>query len=509
MSKRLIKILSICALVILCPLVIVGVSLMATEAVGCTLTIFDGGIEQLGEKDFGGKSSNVTIMVDGKAQESNKVTLTKHTEVTVTFEGVGYDFVGWFDGNYNEINRVGEGADKAVSEKVSYTFEISKDTVLTAVRDIKTYNVTYDGFYDDGTTEIALESATLEYNQPLETLVPMVGGVQAGWYNMVEGVAGVTTRVANFETSGDVTVYPAWEDQMLVEYIKADGTVISSVRLFEGELDTYALLDDTDVNIKNNLTAGYDFAGWTNQSGGEVVTAITYDKNGIKLVLNETLSIYTLNVKFNALSEESAQITYNVKDGFSAYDVERENYTFVGFEYNGTVYNYDDATKGYGTLASVIMEAGEKTADVTAVWECNYEGLFFDFGAIAEYEYEGKTKFYLLVANENGSQVDMEKIGQPINFVDAEGASNVDANLSVYDYFVGAYTDIATLNGEAVQFTGDIDIMVEGAGVTHTLSLPAEQLTFAKILSFVGSSLAHGTLEGVTRISIDFIFEVV
>lgn len=229
MSKQLIKIIVICSLVILCPLVIVGVALMSTEAVGCTLTIYDSGIEKLGETDFGGKSSKVTIMVNGKAQDSNKIELTKRDEVTVTYEGVGYDFIGWYNGNYNEINF---DSDVVVSDQVSYTFEISKDTVLTAVRNVKSYNVTFAGNYDDETTAMDAESKTYEYNEPLATpSAKSTKNVLAGWYEMVQGSAGITTKVANFEKSGDVTIYPKWESQYTFNFSGIATYVLDSINM--------------------------------------------------------------------------------------------------------------------------------------------------------------------------------------------------------------------------------------------------------------------------------------
>lgn len=507
MSKQLVKILVICALVIICPLVIVGVSLMSTEAVGCTLTIFDGGVEKYGDEDFGGKSSKVTIMVNGEAKKSNKVTLTKRTEVTVTFEGVGYDFLGWFEGKYNEINLEGEKVDKAVSDKLSYTFEISKNTVLTAVRNVKQYNVTYAGFYDDATTVVDIAPETLEFNQPLTMLEAKAGKIQGGWYQEDGEYAGVTTKVANFATSGDVTVYPAWENQMLVEYIKGD-KVIASTRLFESQVAEYNLLTIDDQVVKDNITQGYEFVGWTNQLGGAEVTEITYDQNGIKLILNEQLITLSLNVKYNALSEETSTITYNVNSGFSTYNVTRENYTFKGLEYEGNLYEYNATSKDYGTLANVLIEAGVKTADVVAVWDCVFGDIVVNFSASAEYEYNGNTRNWALKGTKNGSEEFVELEDQIITFEDKEGEGYFDINDNAYNYFIGQYTDIKTMNGDAVVYAGTCNVVIDGTAGSYVVSYALENLTFARILTFLGSEIANGTLEGINSISLQFRFQV-
>lgn len=508
MSKQLIKILAICALVILCPVVIIAVSIMATEAVGVTLTISDGGVETLNSavndgQGYEGKDSKVTIMIDGKEQTSNKVTVTKHTEVTVTYEGVGYDFVGWYAGNYNEINRTGSKVDDAVSTLASYTFEVSKNTVLTAVRDVKVYHVTYAGLYDDGETAMDLQPETLEYNQPLQTITPKVGGISTGWYNTVEGVAGTTTPVANFETSGNVEVYPAWEAQMLVEYLKGN-QVISSIRLFEGQVEGYNLLDATSEVVKNNITPGYEFAGWTNQLGGEAVTTITYDANGIKLLLNESLITYTVNVKFNAVSDEVETLTYDVQNGLSTYAVTRDNYTFVGFDLGGVVYSPSQTE-----FAQAIIATGVKTVDVTAVWECNYpSNIAFSFVGYANYTFDSVTADLPVYADRNGENVEMAFEEEFISFEDS--VTGFDVNTNLYNYFVGAFENIETANGDAVEFKKlTIITMVNGVSLItqiHIQKAEALTITFADVLDYV-KDIREGSLDNVTAIQLDFGFE--
>lgn len=263
MSKQLIKILVICAVVVLCPLVIVAVALLSTEAVGCSLTINGAGIEKVGETDFGGKSSIVKIMINGQEQQSNEVEVTKNDEVTVTFEGVGYDFVGWYNGNYNEINFE---SDEKLSDQTSYTFKITKNTVLTAVRNVKTYNVSYKGNFDDENTPIATQGKTYAYNEPLavENAVNEKN-VLAGWYNMNGESAGATTKVANFENSGNVKVYPKWERQYqfyfvgVADYIYNEISGTWTLKATKGEeTDQYVIQEPSMMYFMENPTPGYN-----------------------------------------------------------------------------------------------------------------------------------------------------------------------------------------------------------------------------------------------------------
>lgn len=149
MSKKLIKIISICAIAVLIPLVILGVALSVSYNKTVVLSIFDGG-DEIAE----GTTSKVAIFVENVQQDSNKVTLKKGTEVTVTWEGEGFVFDGWFNGNESEVQ-----GKKAESEKASYTFTLNGNKVLTAIKSYKTYtlNVTYKA----GSNEVD----TVSYNR--------------------------------------------------------------------------------------------------------------------------------------------------------------------------------------------------------------------------------------------------------------------------------------------------------------------------------------------------------
>ena len=63
MSKYLVKILSICALVVMLCVSVVGAGISVSEAIGCTLTLV-----QSGSGSAEGAKSNVKILLDGKEQ---------------------------------------------------------------------------------------------------------------------------------------------------------------------------------------------------------------------------------------------------------------------------------------------------------------------------------------------------------------------------------------------------------------------------------------------------------
>lgn len=368
MSKYLIKILSICAFVILLPLIIIGSSLCVTEALGCTLSIFADGIEGRGI----GANSEVSIYIDGVKQENNKITVKKHTDVTVTYSGAGYDFQGWYNGNYKEIKKNA----KAVSTDASYTFSVKGNTVLTAVRNIKTYTVTYSGFMDDNTTPVAIEPATREYHygETLESIVAMSDATFSGWYSGETSDA--VTTVANWEKSGEVTLKPYWSNMMLITYMTKNepAKLIAQDAVTTQSVLTYTLLSGNDERVQNYLTKGYVFNSWVDENDNAVTTPIEFNLAGKTIYLKESAESYNVNVKFNAKNDSTTTLTYSVENGFSAYEVTRAGYAFVGLSYNGNTYIYDTTAKDYIFNSLHLSDAliANNGINVTAVWEYKY-----------------------------------------------------------------------------------------------------------------------------------------
>lgn len=222
MSKHLMKILSICAMVILLPLIIVGAALCITEAIPVTLTIYQGGNE--GDYTYTDStlapSAKISIFlrddtnsswieqIDEEGYPVTQVSVQKNDEIKVVFsDSVGYDFQGWYKGSPTEYNE----NSTARETKTEYTFFIRGNTSLTAIRNVMTYTVQYTGLYNDGTNiaddENLLLSETVQYNEPLLTLSPKLTDDQTpensaqfrGW--VVEGSTGEVVTRANFASS--------------------------------------------------------------------------------------------------------------------------------------------------------------------------------------------------------------------------------------------------------------------------------------------------------------------
>lgn len=375
MSKHLVKILTICTLVILLPLTVLGTALCVTEAMGCALTVLASGIE-----GGLGTSSEVSIYIDNVKQEGGKVVVKKNTEVTVTYAGVGYDFQGWYNGNYDEIKE----DDNAVDTKASYTFTVKGNTTLTAVRNVKKYTITYAGLYDDGETTVDLPTEERLYGQSLQPLTPKTTATFNGWY-IAESTDVAGVMVANFAESGEYTLNPAWSEQMVVTYKTTAGKIIAQDRLSRTQFDSYSLISSTDERVVKVLTEdlkGYTFAGWVDANGAAIDLAnVGFNLNGLDVYISVTRNEYTLSVQKSPVDETKTTLTYNVEDGFSAYNETREGYNLVGLKVGESIYTYDDARKDYfnGTeaLSNALFVGNDDKVEAVAVWESKYPTTSF------------------------------------------------------------------------------------------------------------------------------------
>lgn len=414
MSKHLIKILSVFALVVLLPLIVVGSALCVTEAVPCTLTIFEGGREG----QYGGTDSEIVILIDGVEQvdDANEpltsIKVNKNTEVTVSYTGKGYDFLGWYAGNPKEVDET----DTAQSQNAIYTFTLKKSTTLTALRNVTEYQITYGGTYDDRTTPITDGDISggltqvVEYNQSLATLVPKVGAEFDGWSVYKEGITDATGvfnaifNEANKDSEGNfitINLRPRWSNQMAITYYTSDGSkVIAQDIVTESSLESYELLASTDSRVVENITRGYEFAAWTDINGTPIdISTVVFEQGEFKIYLKENLINYSMNVAYNAIdSDNVTTLTYNVVDKFSTYNVERDGYNFVGFVYDGNTYTLsgNDYIFNGNSLGDILINA-EEDVTVTALWDSLYNDITWhvdfsnedDMGYNAVYYFDG------------------------------------------------------------------------------------------------------------------------
>lgn len=242
-----------------------------------------------------------------------------------------------------------------------------------------------------------------------------------------------------------------------------------------------------------------DFVGWTVTKAPEGVATnskiykqATFPVSGAYTLAPCYEDItYTANVKLHESAgeeDETSQVTVNLTDGFSSYNVTRENYTFVGFNHNGIVYKpqtnegITDYFDGETSLAQVIASSYKEgtTVELTAVWTNDYVDKTFVFSLSARhgedsvYYYDDNVKDY----------VAFDLIEPVITFDDK---TNYDLNDTLAGFFFQGKDPVLISGSESS--TGKYTIYFatteegfQGDLIMYSTNTP-ENVTFADILA--------------------------
>lgn len=492
MSKLLVKILSVCAFIVLIPLIVVGSALCVTEARAVTLTIYQAGEERPADvKGLAIAQPSLAIYIDDERQQDEEgnalttISVPKNTEVEVRLENYGaYTFAGWYKGNIQDPTSAG----KASFTGSEYAFTIRGNTALTAIRNIKTYNITYGGSYDNqDPMDIEPANATVYYNQELVTIAGRAGAEFDGWYisNISDSTDSQPTMYANWsEVTGVENSYilnPYWSDMMVFEYYASDKTtVIAREYCAEENLSSYQLIAADDSRVLEAVTSGYTFAGWVDESGLPVdLSKVEFTPNTYKIYLSETMVDYKVNVKFNAISDKIDTISYNVKDGFGVYSVTRDGYNFVGFKYNGSTYTAsgNDYVSENARLGNAVVNSSEPI-EITAVWDCVYPDINwtinFQYGIGGGYIFPSNTTIDPIEGKDQIMYI--EDSNEFIQLEDAIYSFATDADINnLYTYIDGEYVK--------VQYAY-VDVSVNAGNISTEFgaSLNPTEITFGDIL---------------------------
>lgn len=523
MSKLLVKILSVCAFVVLIPLIVVGSALCVTEARAVTLTIYQAGTER--PETVSGldvTSPDLAIYIDDVKQVDSdgnaltSVTVQKNTEVEVRLENyAAYTFAGWYKGNIQDPTSVGE----ASFTGAEYTFTIRGNTALTAIRNIKTYNITYSGAYDNGDPmDIDPANTTVYYNQALASIAGKAGAEFGGWYisNISDSTDSQPTMYANWsEVTGVENSYvlnPYWSNMMTFEYYDSDRTtLIAREYVSEANLSGYQLIAADDSRVTQALTSGYTFAGWVDESGLPVdLSQVEFTPSAYKIYLSENIIDYTVNVKFNAISDQIDTISYNVRDGFGAYGDNREYYTLVGFEYNGNTYTAsgNDYVSGNASLGNVVVNANESIT-ITAVWDCIFDNNYS--WSIGLQDTEGELGIYQKVGEEYQY---IDDITEYLVIEDNDADGYIQLEEEIYSYFTTAnYNDLYVLMDGSYQkvVLDDLDtlnITIDSQGMNRVNYQSDINVTFGEILNFVLNGGDFSNTDTMTSIIVRFQFKL-
>lgn len=484
MSKKLLKILAICIFVTLIPVAVVAIALAATLSAPYTIAVEFKGTDAALEATY---PAAANISVNDQLKDGYSVGVKMDDKITITLADGAYDVVGFYAGNAESVTADSE----KLTDSSSYSFNATDSATITIWVKAKSFNIKY--------TEESVTGGTMTYGQELAKVVGREDFV--GWQveSSSTGVQVDNTIYthATFPVSGDYTLSPVYQEFITINYYNGD-TLIAQDTVYQSEYETYALRGKDDEKVAEAVEVGYTFAGWENNVGeviSEVPAYVIGEEYNLYLV-QKSIS-YTANVKFHAYSDETSQVSVNLTDGFTPYNVERENYTFVGFNHNGIVYQVNedgtDYLKGETSLAQVIASSYKETdtVEVTAVWKSAYENTRFRFvfGAV-----EGLTSpvYYI---DDNLKPVKIEVVESYMVFNDE---SNYDLNDTIYDFFFQGRQPVGYTSGDLTAGTIWYDFTTAtsvGSMTGLVTDKPFNEVTFADML---------GVLEGGTTLVIQF-----
>ena len=171
MSKTLSKVMIICAMIVILPLMIAGITYSAYYAIDAKI-MFDIAIN----KSCEAQDSFVKVVADGEEVSANTEIVKSHLkQVNFNASAEGYDFVGWFAGDANEYaTALQQGDVSYISTENNLNTGMSEYEKLLAVFNLKEYNVFYkysltpDG--EESTTPPVAGSNHLAWGDALPTL---------------------------------------------------------------------------------------------------------------------------------------------------------------------------------------------------------------------------------------------------------------------------------------------------------------------------------------------------
>ena len=276
----------------------------------------------------------------GTHSNTTEYTIESETIVLQDASRVGYDFVGWYDGE-QEVTEIASGS--------------HGDRTLTAKWQAIAYDITYE--YDDTIGDVAegdalKESYTIEDDFDFISLECFTEGYHfAGWYTEKNLGTGEQVTGVELGTIGDITVYAHWGLEVYdITYIGADGVTSTNPVNYTIESETFTITALTKV--------GYTFDGWFEDDACEVVADTTIETGTTgDLVFYASWTPIEYTIEYNlyggGYSGEASPGTYTIETGAELVDPVLDGSFFVGW--------YDAAEGGALVTSIEVGEVGNKT----------------------------------------------------------------------------------------------------------------------------------------------------
>ncbi len=433
MSRTLSKILVICALVVLIPLTMVGTAFAAYYSVDAIVNIT---IYTIDSADPGSTDALAAVRYNGQDITSNKFQISQSHLDSITLEArnVGYDFVGWFEGE-EYTDEMQDQAKLGDGNKLTIKMEDGKSYV--AVFKVIKYNLSWHYMEDpdvnmsQGTT-VSVDPSSQQagpteyvYGQQLKELDDSNAkqykiSADGGWclYEGEEVNKNAHYSRAEFknelggdfaEGERDLTLTYDWigKDMFTINYYRYEDrnnmnkVAIATDEFVKETASSYVYATKFASLVADGKVAeaerGYKWEGFKRATNPDSydLTDVTFDDfttetfvDKVDIYVGSTLINYTANLSVDAGAEyNGTEITFTVNDVENAQSklapfFNEGNYTKDYFFYefsgikvaSGNVLTQDEVEDLKTALNAFIdeHEHEEETLAFTAVFETNY-----------------------------------------------------------------------------------------------------------------------------------------
>lgn len=371
MSKTLSKILVICALAVVFPLMIVGTAFASFYSLDATLVVEAyAGIHNMPADAF--------AQVKYEDSTAKELTITKGhlSEIELNTLSEGYDFVGWFNGTVEDYAAETNPTFVSTDEKLSV--KVSDYSNLVAVYELKSYNVSWNYLANpENTTDFSISAppnakATYYWGDALPVLEYAHYDFN-GW--TVEG-SDEFLSVAKFENSGNVALNAAaasWSahGQVTVNYYDEGGNLIDGASETIYKASDYTLKNIADVV---SVETGYKYS-WADSSNNVVDSVIniakTYENPNFNLYLKKEVVNYSATLVQDVPAyKKDTTIAFTKQDASKLEEIfDEENWNMYSFfEIESIKFNSNNYTQAQiADLVNAMIASESDNLEIEAV----------------------------------------------------------------------------------------------------------------------------------------------
>lgn len=454
MSRTFSKILVICAMVVVLPLLVVGTVFAAYHSIDSTVKV--GVVFVNDEKAENSSEVGVYATVKYGDENAEKLEIVKgHTQtatVSAVYSQKAYDFEGWFMGNADAYKQaVASGNVGDLDKSSELTFNMADTADIVAVYKVHTFTVSYSSETTAGAaTQVKYGDKLADPQAKTDNTIPE-NQCYRGW--LVNGDNTKRYKYATFDGEGPYNLANPLDSRKSVSLTLKQGETTKTYTAYTEDQDANATqvnLNDIDVdNVFDTVKKpGYKYA-WKD-SEGNVVNEIpaenaefTLSEEAIQYKANITkganITDEVANVTFTAESYEAISNLFNLKSKYSFFKVKQIMVDETPYEDAQTFVN-----------AFVAANPDESaTAEITVDSESKYKTLNISTGEDTTGHPENCGVVFQ--AGEGGNMFSKDVY----NSTGAQKAVNLNSIAIEGDKLIFSLFELLNVNGEVVDLYSD------------------------------------------------------